>query len=73
MKTVSQVKSPENRQELVQRLRRKVLFKEKSFEFRVKQMRGEVKYRISCSVECLSRRGLKLFWVEKSKVQEHGG
>jgi len=42
MKTVSRVKGPENRQELVQtRLRRKGLFKKKGFEFRVKLMRGQ--------------------------------
>jgi len=41
MKTVSWVKGPENRQELVQtRLRRKGLFKEKRFELRVKLMQG---------------------------------
>jgi len=40
MKTVSIVKGPENRQELVQtRLRREELFKKKGFEFIVKQMR----------------------------------
>jgi len=43
-KTVSRVKGTENRQELVQtRLRRKGLFKEKRFEFRVKLMRGQGK------------------------------
>jgi len=42
IKTVSRVKGPENRQELVQaRLRRKGLFKKKGFEFRVKLMRGQ--------------------------------
>jgi len=42
MKTVSSVKEPENRQELVlTRLRRKGLFKETSFEFRVKLMWGQ--------------------------------
>jgi len=42
MKTVSYVKGPENRQELVQtRLRRKGVVKEKDFEFRVKLMRGD--------------------------------
>jgi len=44
MKTVSRVKGPENRPELVQtRLRRKRLFKKKGFEFRVKLMRGQGK------------------------------
>jgi len=39
-KTVSRVKGPENRQELVEtRLRRKGLFKKKGFEFRVKIFR----------------------------------
>jgi len=54
MKTVSRVKGPENRQELVQtRLRRKGLFKEKKFEFRVKLVRGQGKKRrrISGSAE----------------------
>jgi len=54
MKTVSRVKGPENRQELVQtRLRRKRLFKKKDFEFRVKLMRGQGKKRrrISSSAE----------------------
>jgi len=46
MKTVSRVKGPENRQELVQTsLRRKGLFKKKGFEFRVKLMRGQGKKR----------------------------
>jgi len=44
MKTVSRVKGPENRQEFVQtRLRRKGLFKQKGFEFRMKLMRGQGK------------------------------
>jgi len=44
MKTVSRVKRPENRQELVQtRLRRKGLFKKKGFEFKVKLMQEEEK------------------------------
>jgi len=44
MKTVSRVKGPENQQDLVQtRLRRKGLFKQKGFEFRVKLMRGQGK------------------------------
>jgi len=54
MKTVSRVKGPENRQQLVQtRLRRKGLFKKKGFEFRVKLMRGQGKKRrrISSSAE----------------------
>jgi len=54
IKTVSRVKGPENRQELVQtRLRRKELFKKKGFEFRVKLMRGQGKKRrrISGSAE----------------------
>jgi len=53
MKIVSQVKGPENRQELVQKkLRRKGLFKEKDFELRVKLMRGQGKWRrISSSAE----------------------
>jgi len=42
MKTVSRVKGPEYRQELVQtRLKRKGLFKKKGFEFRAKLMRGQ--------------------------------
>jgi len=54
MKTVSRVKRPENRRELVQtRLRRKGLFKKKGFEFRMKLMRGQgiKKRRISGSAE----------------------
>jgi len=54
MKTVSRVKGPEDRQELVQtRLRRKGWFKMKGFEFRVKLMRGQGKKRrrISSSAE----------------------
>jgi len=48
MKTVSRVKRPENRQELVQtRLRRKELFKKKGFEFRMKLMRGQGKKRFA--------------------------
>jgi len=44
MKTVSYVKGPENRQELVQiRLRRKGLSKDKRFEFKVKLMRRQGK------------------------------
>jgi len=44
MKTVSRVKGSKNQQELVQtRLRRRGLFKNKSFEFRVKLMRGQGK------------------------------
>jgi len=52
MKTVSRVKGPENRQELVQ-TRLQGLFKKKSFEFRVKLMRGQGKKRrrISSSAE----------------------
>jgi len=46
MKTVSRIKGPENRQELVQtRLRMKGLFKKIGFEFRVKLMRGQGKKR----------------------------
>jgi len=46
MKTVSRVKGPENRQELVQtRRRRKELFKKKGFEFRVKLLRVQGKNR----------------------------
>jgi len=62
MKTVSWVKGPENRQELVQTwLRRKGLFKEKSFEFRVKLMgeQGKWKSRISSSDEWWRRRRLR--------------
>jgi len=54
MKTVSRVKGPENRQELVQtRPGRKGLFKKNGFEFRVKLMRGQGKKRrrISGSAE----------------------
>jgi len=54
MKTVSRVKGPENRQELVQtRLRRKGLFTKKGFEFRVELVRGQGKKRrrISGSAE----------------------
>jgi len=44
MKTISKVNEPEDRQELVQtRLRRKGLFKEKLFQFRVKLMRRQGK------------------------------
>ena len=39
LKTVSQVKKPENRQELVQQTKGYGLIKEKDFEFRVKLMR----------------------------------
>jgi len=61
MKTVSRVKGPENRQELVQsRLRRIGLFKKKGFEFRVKLMRGQGKKRsrINSSDEWWRRRRL---------------
>jgi len=53
------VKGPENRQEFVQTwLRRKGLFKEKGFEFRVKLMRGQGKWRsrINSSDEWWRRR-----------------
>jgi len=44
MKTVSYVRGSENRQELVQaRLKRKGLFKEKRFEFRMKLIRAQGK------------------------------
>jgi len=56
MKTV--VKGPENRQELVQtRLGREGLLKERSFEFRVKLMRGPGKWRSRISIAVTSDGG----------------
>jgi len=45
MKTVSFVKVPENRQELVQKTKEERIVERESFEFRVKLRRGEGKWR----------------------------
>jgi len=53
------------------------LFKEKSFEFSVKLMRGKDKWRSRISsLQCRVMEALKVatvVWVKNSKVQEHGG
>jgi len=77
MKTVSRVKRPENRQELVQtRLRRKGSLKKKGFEFRIKLMRGQGKKRrrISGSAERWRRRRLpQLFWKRSPEYRSMVG